>query len=147
MPRSAPAAARIRSRSSEATLARRKSNTPAKGGAAPKGRLPTLKLVRIEPGRRKGIVLVFESGGEEREWLLEQTTVTEFLALLLRGRIRNGRRIQFDAAELTIEPPVEKADDPLLCIAMGPLELCASVDHATAKAMKTDLDRAMKRLH
>ena len=105
----------------------------------------TLILVRVEPKSRKGILLVFESSGEERGWLLEQTSLTEFMALLLRGRMQMGRRIHLDQVEITIEPPLVLADDPLLCVAMGPLELCAPVDRATVRAMKTDLDRAMKR--
>ncbi len=104
-----------------------------------------MKLLRVEAGRRKGILLVFDGEDGERSWLLEQTSVTELLALLLQGRIRKGRRIELDTAELTIEPPAAMAHDPQLCIAMGPLELCASMDMATVKAMKTDLDRAMKR--
>lgn len=91
-------------------------------------------------------MLVFESGGEERGWLLEHTSMAEFMALMLRGRVRRGRRIELDEVEVTIEPPVVLADNPLLCLAMGPLELCAPVDRATVKAMRTDLDRAMKRL-
>ncbi len=92
-------------------------------------------------------MLVFEAGGHEQGWLLERTSLTEFMALLLRGRMRSGRRIQLDEVEVTIEPPEAFADDPLLCLAMGPLELCAPVDRATVKAMRTDLDRAVKRPH
>ena len=135
----------IRSIRLEADLARRDAKTPGKNGASDSGKVLPLRLLRVEAGRRKGILLVFESGGGESSWLLEQTSVTELLALLLQGRMRKGRRIELDSAELTIEPPPAEAGNPFLCIAMGPLELCASVDRATAKAMKTDLDRAMKR--
>jgi len=128
----------------EADLARR-DVTPRKAGAGQAGKVLPLKLLRVEAGRRKGILLVFDGEGGERSWLLEQTSVAELLALLLRGRMRKGRRIELDSAELAIEPPAAAADNPLLCIAMGPLELCASLDRAAAKAMKTDLDRAMKR--
>lgn len=126
-------------------MARREAKAPGKNGASRNGKAAPLKLLRVEPGRGKGLLLVFESEGSERSWLLEQTSVTELLALLLQGRMRKGRRIELDSAELTIEPPPATADNPLLCIAMGPLELCASVDRATAKAMRADLDRAMKR--
>lgn len=126
-------------------MARRDAKSPGKNGAGRDGKAAPLKLLRVEAGRRKGILLVFGGEGGERSWLLEQTSVTELLALLLQGRMRKGRRIELDSAELTIEPPAVMTDNPQLCIAMGPLELCASVDRATAKAMKTDLDRAMKR--
>lgn len=118
-----------------------------KSSVGRKGRPKPLKLVRVEPAKALGIALVFETGGQEHDWILEQTSVAELMALLLRGRMRSGRRVELDNVELTIEPPKELADDPLLCVAMGPLELCAPVDGATAKAMKTDLDRAMKRPH
>ena len=42
-----------------------------------------LSLVRVEPAGKKGINLVFNQSGQEQRWLLEHTSVTEFLALLL----------------------------------------------------------------
>ena len=72
-------------------MARSDGNSLKKGGAGRKRKPKPLRLVRVEPARDSGIVLVFETGGEEHGWLLEHTTVTEFLALLLRGRMRRGR--------------------------------------------------------
>lgn len=137
----------IRSIRLEANLARGDRTSHSKVGAGRKKKPVALKLVRVEPKSRKGILLVFESGGEEQGWLLAQTSITEFMALLLRGQMRSGRRIQLDEVEVTIEPPAVFADDPLLCVAMGPLEFCAPVDQATVKAMRADLNRAMKRPH
>lgn len=126
-------------------MARGDAKSRSKDGTGRKEKPAALKLLRVEPKRRTGIMLVFDSDGEERSWLLEQTSLTELMALLLKGRVRRGRRIELDEVEVTIEPPAMLADNPLLCLAMGPLELCAPVDRATVKAMRTDLDRAMKR--
>lgn len=126
-------------------MARGDGNPQSRIGPGRKRKPGTLKLVRVEPKSRKGILLVFESSGEERGWLLERTSLTEFMALLLRGKMRTGRRIHFDEVEITIESPLVLADDPLLCVALGPLELCAPVDRATVKAMKIGLYRAVKR--
>lgn len=104
-----------------------------------------LTLVRVEPAGKKGINLVFNQSGQEQRWLLEHTSVTEFLALLLRGRMRKGRRIEFDKAELAIEPPPAGSDEPQLCMALGPLEVCASLSRSTVKAIRADLERVSKR--
>lgn len=100
-----------------------------------------LQLVRVEPAGKKGIYLIFNQDGVEHSWLLEHTSVTEFLALMLRGRMRRGRRIELEDAELTIEPPPEGSDIPQLCMALGPLEVCAPINRATVKAIRADLDR------
>lgn len=105
----------------------------------------TLKLVRVEPTADSAIALVFEGEGEEWVWWLENTSATEFLALLLRGRIQHGRRVMLPEVELTLEPPAAKGRDPTLCLAMGPLELCAAMDRAGAKALKADIEQALKR--
>lgn len=126
-------------------MARRIAKPSANNGAGHADKILPLRLVRVEGRRRRGIRLIFDSKNGEMSWLLEQTSVTELLALILRGRMRRGRRIEVDFAEMTIEPPADRPGNPQLCIAMGPLELCASVDRPTAKAIKADLDRAMKR--
>ena len=54
---------------------------------------PTLKLVRTEAAGPDGILLVYESDGEEHTWLLEQTSSMEFMALLMKGRFNKGRRV------------------------------------------------------
>lgn len=120
----------------EANLARGDDKHPKKDGERSKHKPPSLKLVRVEPSKGSCIVLVFEAGGKEYGWLLEQTSVTEFLALLLRGRMRRGRRVELDDVEVSIEPAAAIADDPFLCVAMGALELCAPMDRAIVKAIK-----------
>ncbi len=104
-----------------------------------------LKLVRVEPAGKKGINLIFSQDAAEHTWLLEHTSVTEFLALMLRGRMRRGRRIELEDAELTIEPPEEGGDNPYLCMALGPLEVCAPINKSTVKAIRADLERASRR--
>lgn len=119
-----------------------------KDGKGAKARKPAqgkLQLVRVEPAGKKGITLIFNHDGEELGWLLEHTSVTEFLALLLRGRMLQGRRIELDDAELTIEPPPEGSEHPSLCLSLGPLEVCAPVNRATMKALRADLERAARR--
>lgn len=116
-----------------------KDSKPRKSGSG------KLQLVRVEPVGKKGINLVFSQDGQEHGWLLEHTSVTEFMALLLRGRMRRGRRIELEDAELTIEPPPDGSEHPQLCMALGPLEVCAPVNRSTVKALRADLDRASKR--
>lgn len=104
-----------------------------------------LKLVGVEASGKSSVSLVFDSNGEERVWRLEQTSVTEFFALLLRGRMHQGRRVFLSEAELTLEPPDGDEAHPRLCMAMGPLELCAPMARADVKALKADIDRSLKR--
>lgn len=104
-----------------------------------------LTLVRVESAGRNSLSLVFTGDGEERSWKLEQTTVTEFLALLLRGRMRQGRRVMLQDVEFTLEPPETGETDLSVCLAMGPLELCAPMDRAGAKALKADIERSLRR--
>lgn len=104
-----------------------------------------LTLVRVEPLTGHAINLVFESEGEERAWRLENTSVMEFLALLLRGRMQRGGRLMLPDAEVSLEPPETKGKNPTLCMVMGSLELCAAMDRAGAGALKADIERAFKR--
>lgn len=104
-----------------------------------------LTLIRVEPAGKNGLNLVFDGNGGERAWRLEQTSVAEFLALLLRGRMHRGRRVFIADADLTFEPGDAIGDDPTLCIAAGPLELCAPVDRAGVKALKADMERSLRR--
>ncbi len=104
-----------------------------------------LTLVRVEPMKRKGISLIFSSKDGERAWRLENASVMEFIALLLHGRMQRGRRVMLHEAELWLEPPTEPGQSPTLCMATGPLELCATVDRAGAKALKADIEHALKR--
>jgi hypothetical protein len=114
-------------------------------GKARKSGSGKLELLRVEPAGKKGINLIFSQDGAELGWLLEHTSVTEFLALLLRGRMGQGRRIELDDAELTVEPPFAGSLDPYLCMALGPLEVCAPLSRATVKAIRADLERVSRR--
>lgn len=116
-----------------------------KDGKSRKSGPGKLKLVRVEPAGKKGINLIFSQDGIEHTWLLEHTSVTEFLALMLRGRMLRGRRIELDEAELTIEPPPEGSEHPQLCMALGPLEVCAPINRSTVKAIRADLERVSRR--
>ncbi len=129
----------------EGDVAQRDDGIPRKDG---KGARPTrskLELVRVEPAGRKGLTLIFSQDGEELSWQLAHTSVTEFLALLLRGRMVRGRRVELDDAELVIDPPPEGSKDPQLCLSLGPLEICAPVNRATMNALRADLERASRK--
>lgn len=104
-----------------------------------------LKLLRIEPADGSGLDLVFQSDGEEQAWRLENTSITEFLALLLRGRMHRGRRIFLTDAELALEPPEDRSEDSTLCLTVGEVQLCAPVDRAGARALKAEIDRSLKK--
>lgn len=121
---------------------------PRKDGKGAKSRKPApvkLQLLRVEPAGKKGITLVFSQDSQELSWVLEHTSVTEFLALLLRGRMLRGRRVEFDDAELSIDPPSAGSEHPQFCLSLGPLEVCAPVNRATMKALRADLERASRR--
>jgi hypothetical protein len=60
--------------------------------------------------------------------------------------MQSGRRVFLSHAELTLEPPDDAEDDPKLCMAMGPLELCAPMGRADVKALKVDIERSLKRI-
>ena len=115
------------------------------GGSRRRAADRVLKLVRVEPSGKSAVSLVFLGNGEERVWRLEQTSITEFFALLLRGRMHRGKRVLLAGAELTFEPPDEAGEDPRLCMAAGPLQLCAPMDRAGQKALKADIERSLKR--
>ena len=123
----------------------KKDGKDGKGVKPPKAGPGKLKLVRVEPTRKKGITLVFSQDGEEHGWLLEHTSVTEFIALLLRGKMLHGRRVELENAELTIEPPPKQPGHPQLCVSLGPLEVCAPLNRSTMKALRADLERASGR--
>jgi hypothetical protein len=103
-----------------------------------------LQLVRVEPAGRHALNLVFRGGAEEQAWRLENTTVVEFFALLLHGKMGGGRRITLPDAELTLEPPETRSENPSFCLAMGPLEVWSPVNRAGMKALKADLERSLK---
>ncbi len=101
---------------------------------------PTLRLVRTEAAGADGILMVYESGGQEHTWLLEHTSSIEVMALLMRGRLKNGRRVVVDA-EVALEPPDVDEERPHLCFTAGPLESCVPVDRAVLGDLRRDIDR------
>ncbi len=129
----------------EGDVVQRDDGIPRKDGKGARPAPGKLKLVRVEPAGRKGLTLIFSQDGEELSWQLAHTSVTEFLALLLRGRMLRGRRVELDDAELAIDPPPEGSKDPQLCLSLGPLEICAPVNRATMKALRADLERASRK--
>lgn len=116
-----------------------------KGGRSRTSGQGKLKLVRVEPAGKKGITLIFSQDGQEHGWLLEHTSVTEFMALLLRGRIQRGRRVELEDVELTIDPPPSGSAHPQLCMELGPLEVCAPLNRSTLKALRADLESASRK--
>ncbi len=100
---------------------------------------PTLKLVRTEPAGPGAILLVYESDGQEHTWLLEQTSSMEFMALLMKGRFKKGRRVVVEG-EVALEPPDGAEARPLLCFSSGPLESCVPVDRAALGELRRNID-------
>lgn len=101
---------------------------------------PTLTLVRTEPAGPNGILLVYESDGQEHTWLLEQASSMEFMALLMQGRFRKGRRVVVEG-EVALEPPDDTEGRPHLCFASGPLESCVPIDRPSLDVLRRDIDR------
>ena len=106
-------------------------------GRSPK---PTLTLVRTEPAGPNGIMLVYESNGQEHTWLLEQTSSMEFMALLMTGRFNKGRRVVVEG-EVALEPPDAAEARPHLCFTSGPLESCVPIDRPSLDELRRDIDR------
>ncbi len=101
---------------------------------------PTLRLVRTEPAEPGGILLVYESHGKEHTWLLEHTSSMEFMALLMKGQFKQGRRVVVEA-EVALEPPGEEEERPHLCFMAGAVESCVPVDRPTLNGLRRDIDR------
>ncbi len=89
-------------------------------------------------------MLVYESHGEEHTWLLEQTSSMEFMALLMQGQFRKGRRVVVEA-DVALEPPDGKELRPHLCFTAGPLESCVPVDRLALADLRKDIDRFLSR--
>ena len=105
---------------------------------------PSLKLLRTEPADPNGILLVYESDGEEYTWLLEQTSSMEFMALLMQGQFKQGRRVVVEG-EVALEPPDTEEERPHLCFTAGPLESCVPLDESALKGLRKDIDRFLSR--
>lgn len=104
---------------------------------------PTLKLIRTEPAGPDGILLVYESHGEEHTWLLEQTSSMEFMALLMKGRFKKGRRVVVEG-EVALEPPDGPEARPQLCFSSGPLESCVPIDRASLVELRRNIDQYLQ---
>lgn len=113
---------------------------PADSGDGDQTSRPTLRLVRTEAAGADGILMVYESDGQEHTWLLEHTSSIEVMALLMHGRLKKGRRIVVDA-EVALEPPNKDEARPHLCFIAGPLESCVPVDRITLHSLRRDIDR------
>jgi hypothetical protein len=101
---------------------------------------PTLTLVRTEPAGPNGIMLVYESQGQEHTWLLEQASSMEFMALLMKGRFKKGRRVVVEG-EVALEPPDAVGARPHLCFSSGPLESCVPIDRPSLDELRRNIDR------
>jgi hypothetical protein len=121
-----------------------KAPRPSGSGGSGRQKVPTLRLVRTEPAGPDGILLVYESHGEEHTWLLEQTSSMEFMALLMQGRFKKGRRVVVEA-EVALEPPDKELERPHLCFTAGPLESCVPVDRSVLNDLRKDIDRFLSR--
>ena len=120
-----------------------KSRAPKTGKGKAGNGTASLKLVRIDP-RGAGLHFVFEDGGAERRWKLEAASAREFLALLLKGEMRSGRRVMTKEAEASIEAPEKRQGAPVLCVSLGHVEICLALDRAELGALGRDIERALK---
>lgn len=102
-------------------------------------RSPTLRLVDAESDRGDGILLVFNRSGHEESWLLDQTSVTEFFALVLEGRMDGDRRVRVEA-DVTLEVADEA---PLLCVAGRPLRTCVALGRSRLEALRREIDHIL----
>ena len=64
----------------------------------------------------------------------------EFMALLMKGRFKTGRRVVVEG-EVALEPPDGAEARPLLCFSSGPLESCVPVDRAALGELRRNIDR------
>ena len=109
--------------------------------ASKRGPKPSLKLLRTEPAGRNGILLVYkDEDGKEHTWLLEQTSSMEFMALLMQGRFKQGRRVVVEA-DVALEPPDEMESRAHLCFTAGPLESCVPIDRPSLSELRRNIDR------
>ena len=88
--------------------------------------------------------LVFEDEGAERSWRLEPVSAREFLALLLKGEMRKGRRVVLKGAEATVEPGERKNSAPMLCVTLDHVEVCVSMDRKALDALGREIERVLE---
>ena len=87
--------------------------------------------------------LVFDHDGAERSWRLEAVSAREFLALLLRGEMRKGKRVLVKTAEAAIEPADRLDGAPMLCLTLGHVEVCVALEKDALTALGRDIGRAL----
>lgn len=102
--------------------------------------LAPLQLVRTEPAGAHGIRLIFAAEGQEFSWLLDNTSPSELLALVLKGRLRTGRRVMLEA-DVALEPPEAGERRPHLSLSAGPLDACVPLDPPALSDLRRDIDR------
>lgn len=102
----------------------------------------TLRLLRTEVAGPDSVSLVFEGSYGEESWLLENTSLSEFFALLLHGRIRPGGQLVVDGTVM-LEPPQRAGDKPALCISTGVVEGYVPVDRSTLRALQAEISRML----
>lgn len=88
--------------------------------------------------------LVFEDVDAERSWRLDSASVREFLALLLRGKMRKGGRVILNGAETTVEPGERTNGAPMLCVTLDHVEMCVSMDRKALGALGREIERALE---
>ena len=64
----------------------------------------------------------------------------EFMALLMKGRFKTGRRVVVEG-EVALEPPDGAEVRPHLCFTSGPLESCVPIDRPSLDELRRDIDR------
>jgi hypothetical protein len=93
---------------------------------------------------RGGMHVVFDNAGAEHHWKLEPVSARELLALLLKGEMRRGGRVLMRTAEATIEPPERHGGEPAVCVSLGHVELCFTMDRMELGALSKDIAKALK---
>jgi hypothetical protein len=86
--------------------------------------------------------LVFDDAGAERSWRLEPVSSREFLALLLKGEMRKGRRVVLKGAEAAVEPGEGRNGAPMLCVTLDHVEVCVPMDRKALDALGKEIARA-----
>lgn len=64
----------------------------------------------------------------------------EFMALLMKGRFKKGRRVVVEA-DVALEPPDGREPRPHLCFTTGPLESCVPINRTALAGLRKDIDR------
>lgn len=121
-------------------MADRPMNTPTGARQSRRPLNAPLRLIGTEPAGGHGLRLIFEGDGQAYSWLLDMTSTSELLALLLRGRLRKGRRVMLEA-DVALEPPEGGDPRPHLSLSAGPLDAGVLLDAPTLAELRRDIDR------